>query len=132
MKTTRLAKLAGRYSSRVGESSHPSFFLANAGWSVEELRTIRFYLTLQALRERPFILCIDETGDRKKGKTTDYAGSQCIGTLHGLANGVVSVNVHGVLETVSFPLAFRLYGPKTRLKAGDRYKSKPQGVVSPT
>ena len=80
-------------------------FLAEADWSVEQVRARRLEVTRQALRERPFILCIDETGDRKKGKTTDYAASQYIGNIHGLANGVVSVNAYGVLDTVTFPLA---------------------------
>jgi SRSO17 transposase len=49
-------------------------FLANAEWTGEDLRKIRLRLTRAALRERSFILCLDETGDRKKGKkgkTTD-------------------------------------------------------------
>jgi SRSO17 transposase len=104
-------------------------FLAKADWSVEALRAVRLELTRQALRERPFILCIDETGDRKKGKTTDYAASQYIGNVHTLANGVVSVNAYGVLDSVTFPLACRLYKPQRRLKAGDVYKSKPQLAV---
>ena len=62
-----------------------------------------------------------ERRDRKKGKTTDYATSQYIGNLHGFANGVVSVNAYGVLDldTVTLPLAFRLYKPQRRLKPGD-------------
>jgi SRSO17 transposase len=36
-------------------------FLAKADWSVEALRAVRLELTRQALRERPFILCLDET-----------------------------------------------------------------------
>jgi SRSO17 transposase len=104
-------------------------FLANAEWSVDALRAIRLRLTRDALAGRPLLLCIDETGDRKKGHTTDYAASQYIGNLHGLANGVVSVNAYGVLDTVTFPLAFRIYKPKTRLKGGDIYKSKPQLAV---
>jgi SRSO17 transposase len=67
-------------------------FLAKADWSVEAVHAIRLELTRQALRERPFILCSDETGDRKKGKTTDYAAHQYSGTGHTLANGVVSVH----------------------------------------
>ncbi len=94
-------------------------FLAQADWSVEAVRAVRLELTRQALRERPFILCIDETGDRKKGKTTDYAASQYIGNVH----------AYGVLDTVTFPLAFRLYKPRRRLKSGDVYKSKPQLAV---
>jgi len=31
--------------------------------------------------EREIILCIDETGDKKKGKLTDYVTSQYIGNL---------------------------------------------------
>jgi len=104
-------------------------FLAKADWSVEAVHAIRLELTRQALRERPFILCIDETGDRKKGKTTDYAAHQYIGNVHTLANGVVSVNAYGVLDTVTFPLAFRLFKPQRRLKPGDVYKSKPQLAV---
>jgi SRSO17 transposase len=104
-------------------------FLANADWSIEALRAVRLELTRQALRGRPFILCIDETGDRKKGKTTDYAASQYIGNVHTLANGVVSVNAYGVLDSVTFPLAFRLFKPQRRLKPGDVYKSKPQLAV---
>ena len=83
-------------------------FLAKADWSVEAVRAVRLELTRQALRERPFILCLDETGDRKKGKTTDDAAHQYSGTVHTLANGVVSVNAYGVLDTVTFPLAFRI------------------------
>jgi SRSO17 transposase len=104
-------------------------FLAQADWSVEALRAARLELTRQALRERSFILCIDETGDRKKGHTTDYVASQYIGNIHGLANGVVSVNAYGVLDTVTFPLAFRIYKPQRRLKPGDVYKSKPQLAI---
>lgn len=104
-------------------------FLAEAAWSVEELRACRLELTRQALRERPFILCIDETGDRKKGHTTDYAASQDIGNVGSLANGVVSVNAYGVLDPVTFPLACRTYKPQRRLKPGDVFKSKPQLAV---
>jgi SRSO17 transposase len=77
----------------------------------------------------PFILCIDETGDRKKGHSTDYVATQYIGNLHTLANGIVSVNAYGVLGTTTFPLLFRIFKPQTRLKAGDAYKTKPQLAI---
>ena len=51
-------------------------FLANAEWSLEELRIIRLRLTREALAGRPILVCLDETGDRKKGKTTDSVASQ--------------------------------------------------------
>jgi SRSO17 transposase len=54
---------------------------------------------------------------------------QYIGNLHTLANGIVSVNADGVLNGVTFPLAFSLYKPKSRLKEADTYKSKPQLAV---
>lgn len=112
-----------------GEPQALHHFLAHAEWSVEELRHIRLGLLQQALAGRPFTLCIDETGDRKKGKTTDYVAHQYIGNIHGLANGIVSVNAYGLLGTTPFPLAFRFYKPKSRLKPGDVYKSKPQLAI---
>src|SRR5258708_13213805 len=59
-------------------------FLANADWSVEAVRAKRLELLRQALGNTPFILCLDETGDRKKGHTTDYVAHQSIGNLHTL------------------------------------------------
>src|SRR5258706_7589980 len=104
-------------------------FLAQAEWSVEAVRNQRLALLRQALGETPFILCIDETGDRKKGHTTDYVASQYIGNLHTLANGIVSVNAYAALDTATLPLLFRLFKPQTRLKAGDVYKTKPQLAI---
>jgi len=104
-------------------------FLAKADWSVAALRTTRLKLLRQALGETPIILCIDETGDRKKGHTTDYIASQYIGNLHALANGVVSVNAYGLLGTTAFPLLFRVYKPESRLKPDDVYKTKPQLAI---
>src|SRR5258708_23640012 len=43
-------------------------FLAKADWSVEALRAVRLELTRQALRDRPFLLCIDPTRDPQQGK----------------------------------------------------------------
>jgi SRSO17 transposase len=119
---------------RLGKAVHADpqalhHFLANAEWSVEAVRSKRLDLLRQALGTTPFILCIDETGDRKKGHTTDYVASQYIGNLHTLANGIVSVNAYGVLDTTTFPLLFRIFKPQTRLKAGDVYKTKPQLAI---
>jgi SRSO17 transposase len=105
-------------------------FLAHADWSVEALRRQRLEVLRQALDTTPFILCIDETGDRKKGHTTDYAASQYIGNLHTLANGVVSVNAYGLLDTTTFPLLFRIFKPASRLKPGDVYQTKPQLAIA--
>jgi len=82
--------------------------IASAPWSVHELRKRRLTLVKQALAGRPFILCIDETGDRKKGKTTDYVAHQYIGNLGKLENGSVSVNAYGILDHITFPLLFKV------------------------
>ena len=120
---------------RLGKTVHADpqalhHLLAKANWSVEDFRTKRLELLHQALGETPFILCIDETGDRKKGHTTDYVSPQYIGNLHSLANGVVSVNAYGLLETTTFPLLFRVFKPETRLKPGDVYRTKPQLAIA--
>ena len=102
------------------------------GWSAVKTRValayaaVRFIALAAWQAGRPFVLCIDETGDRKQGHTTDYAASQYLGGLHRIEQGIVSVNAYGVLDHVTFPLAFALYKPKTRLKPGDRFQTKPE------
>jgi SRSO17 transposase len=119
---------------RLGKTVHADpqalhHFLAKADWSVEAFRKQRLQLLHQAVGETPFILCIDETGDRKKGQTTDYVASQYIGNLHTLAKGVVSVTAYGLLGTTTFPLLFRVFKPESRLKPGDVSKTKPQLAI---
>jgi SRSO17 transposase len=115
----------------VGESDPQGLhhFVAYAPWKVEELRERRLSKLKQALAGRAFTLCIDETGDRKKGKTTDYVASQYIGNLGKIANGIVSVNAYGVLDHITFPLLFKAYKPHTRLLPEDTYKTKPELAV---
>jgi SRSO17 transposase len=104
-------------------------FLAHADWSVEAVRRKRLELLRQTIGTTPFVLCLDETGDRKKGHTTDSVASHYIGNLHTLANGIVSVNAYGLLGTTTFPLLCRLFKPASRLKPGDVDKTKPQLAV---
>lgn len=47
--------------------------LTQSLWAVTALRNRRLNLILQQLKGRAITLVIDETGDRKKGKTTDYS-----------------------------------------------------------
>lgn len=117
---------------RVAGGSDPQalhHLVAYAPWQVENLRERRLMLLKQALAGRSFPLCIDETGDQKKGHTTDYVASQYIGNLGKLANGIVSVNAYGVFNHITFPLIFQVYKPKTRLKPADPYKTKPELAV---
>jgi SRSO17 transposase len=96
---------------------------------VEDLQERRLSKLKQALGGRAFTLCFDETGDRKKGKTTDYVASQYIGNIGKLANGIVSVNAYGVLDQITFPWLFKVYKPHTRLLPEDTYKTKPELAV---
>lgn len=101
-------------------------FLATSPWDVERLRTLRLQLIIQVLKGRPIILIIDETGDRKKGNTTDYVKGQYIGNLGKVENGIVAVTAYGVFCGITFPLLFEVYKPRERLKPEDKYLTKPQ------
>lgn len=115
----------------VGESDSQDLhhFIVHGNWSIQQLRERRLRLLQQVLGERAFVLCIDETGDKKKGGTTDYTARQYIGNLGKTENGVVSVNAFGVLDNITFPLLFKIFKPQKRLKDGDDYKSKPQLAI---
>jgi SRSO17 transposase len=119
-----IAKISGL---KDGQSLH--HFLRDGVWSVEQVRTIRLHLIRQQIGTRPISLCIDETGDVKKGSTTDYVAKQYIGNLGKPANGLVSVNAYAVVDGITYPLLFKIYKPKSRLKGGDAYQSKPQIAV---
>lgn len=54
-------------------------FLTQSPRIVEAVKQRRLSLILQWLQGRSIILVIDETGDKKKGKTTDYVDRQYIG-----------------------------------------------------
>ena len=99
-------------------------FLANSPWSVSQLRPRRLARTLKALKEQKIIVIIDETGDRRKGKTTDYVARQYLGSVGKVDRGIVSVNAYGVYENITFPLVFRVFKPKGTLKQGDLYKTQ--------
>ena len=71
-------------------------------------------------------MIIDETGDKKKGKSTDYVKRQYIGNLGKTENGIVAVTAYGVFCGMTFPLAFEIYKPRERLKQGDKYRTKPE------
>jgi SRSO17 transposase len=99
-------------------------FIANSPWSVEELKARRLTLTKKALKEEKITVVIDETGDRKKGKKTDYVARQYLGSIGKIDNGIVSVNAYGVYENITFPLIFKIFKPKGTLKEHDTYKTK--------
>ena len=101
-------------------------FLTRSPWSVKELRRKRLEVILNILEGRSIILIIDETGDKKKGQSTDYVKRQYIGNLGKIESGIVAVTAYGYLEGITFPLTFEAFKPKGTLKESDKYKTKPQ------
>ena len=51
---------------------------------------------------------------------------QYLGKLGKIDNGIVAVTAWGLIDNITFPLIFAIYKPKSRLKAGDIYYSKPE------
>lgn len=101
-------------------------FLTEAPWSVEELKNRRLKSIVNLVNGEEIMIIIDETGDKKKGKTTDYVKRQYIGNLGKIENGIVAVTAYGLFRGITFPLIAEVYKPRERLKEGDQYKTKPQ------
>jgi SRSO17 transposase len=99
-------------------------FLSESPWSLSEIEERRLTKLLTILQRKEIILVVDETGDRKKGKKTDYVARQYLGNMGKIDNGIVSVNVYGIYQNITFPLMTKTYKPKSRLKAEDKYQTK--------
>jgi SRSO17 transposase len=113
-------------SSRIRKPSTIASFFNRISLDVEQLRKQRLEFILYILQGRPVILIIDETGDKKKGSTTDYVKRQYIGNLGKTDNGIVVVTAYAVLSGMTFPLMFEIYKPRERLLPGDKYLTKPE------
>ena len=90
------------------------------------LRARRLELALGAIGPLPVTLMIDETGDRKKGSTTDYVSRQYLGSLGKIDNGLVTVHLVALVGQITVPLAWRVFKPKSRLRPEDAHLSKIQ------
>jgi SRSO17 transposase len=101
-------------------------FLSESPWRAEELEKRRLEIILKVLEGREIVVIIDETGDRKKGKSTDYVKRQYIGNLGKIENGIVSVNAYGYCDGITFPLKFKVFKPTETLKVGDKAQTKPE------
>lgn len=104
------------------------YFFGNSPWSLEEVRERRINKILSFAEGEAITMLIDETGDRKKGRKTDYVARQYIGNLGKIENGIVEVMCYGIIKGMTVPLISKVYKPETRLKEGDKYKSKPEIV----
>jgi hypothetical protein len=95
-------------------------------WSIPDLRAKRLARLHQALGDTPFLLCLDETGDRTQGYTTEDVAHQSSDNRQTLANGVVAVHADGLLSTTTFPLLVRVLKPHERLKPGIATRPSPK------
>ncbi|MGB3204426.1 MAG: IS701 family transposase [Crinalium sp.] len=122
LKRKSLPEIAKVVSINSAQSLH--HFIANSDWSIDELKSRRIKKIKRALDGKAITVVIDETGDRKKGKKTDYVARQYLGSVGKIDNGIVSVNAYGVYDNITFPLLFKVFKPQGVLKAEDKYKTK--------
>jgi SRSO17 transposase len=122
LKRKSLPEIAKVVSINSSQSLH--HFIANSDWSVKKLRSQRLEKIKRVLDGKAITVVIDETGDRKKGKKTDYVARQYLGSVGKIDNGIVSVNAYGVSDKITFPLLFKVFKPQGTLKAEDQYKTK--------
>ncbi len=122
IKRKSLPEIAKVVSINSAQSLH--HFLANSDWSLDKLKQRRLNKLKKVLDGNAITVVIDETGDRKKGKKTDYVARQYLGSVGKVDNGIVSVNAYGVYSNITFPLTVKVFKPKGTLKAEDKYKSK--------
>lgn len=122
IKKKSLPEIAKVVSINSAQSLH--HFIANSDWSVNELKNRRLKKIKKALNGNAIKVVIDETGDRKKGRKTDYVARQYLGSVGKIDNGIVTVNAYGIYRNITFPLSVKIYKPKGTLKESDKYKTK--------
>lgn len=122
IKRKSLPEIAKVVAIKSAQSLH--HFITKSPWSATELKEKRLTKILKELNGKTITLVIDETGDRKKGKKTDYVARQYLGSVGKVDNGIVSVNAYGIYENITFPLSFEIFKPKGTLKLSDKYQTK--------
>ena len=81
----------------VGLENHQNLhhFLSKSPWQ-PQLCQQRLQTVLKLLNGQSLMLLIDETGDCKKGESTDYVKRQYIGNVGKKENGIVAVTAYGL------------------------------------
>ncbi len=87
IKRKSLPEIAKVVSINSAQSLH--HFLANSDWSIDKIKSRRLNKLKKGLDGNAITLVIDETGDRKKGKKTDYVARQYLGSVGKIDNGNV-------------------------------------------
>jgi SRSO17 transposase len=98
--------------------------MANSDWSINKLSSRRANKIKKELAGNAITVVIDETGDRKKGKKSDYVAREYLGSGGKVETGIVSVNAYGGDKDILLQLSVKVFQPKGRLKAEDKYKTK--------
>lgn len=101
-----------------------------SSWQAQALRRQRLTLTLQLFRQQTVTLVIEEQGIRKDGEETDYLTRQYFSNLDRSEKGLVVLIAYVLLQNIEFPVAFKIFKPRERLKSGDTFKTKAQLAVS--
>jgi len=116
------ARLAPENVRRMHQSLH--HLVADAPWSDEEmLERVRGYaLAAMGKREPVVAWIIDDTGFPKKGKESVGVARQYCGQLGKQENCRVAVSLSVSTETLSVPVAYRLYLPESWANDGARRK----------
>ncbi|VXD22691.1 transposase (fragment) [Planktothrix paucivesiculata PCC 9631] len=76
---------------RVKSAQSLHHFLANSEWSVNKLRSLRLNKIKKVLGGKAITVVVDETGDRKKGKKTDYVARQYLGSIGKVDRGILLI-----------------------------------------
>lgn len=84
IKRKSLPEIAKVVSINSAQSLH--HFIAYSDWLVEKLKSRRLNKLKKALKGHAITVVIDETGDRKKGKKTDYVARQYLGSVGKIDN----------------------------------------------
>jgi len=87
IKRKSLPEIAKVVSINSAQSLH--HFIAKSDWSTEQLRSRRLAKIKKALQGKAITVVIDETGERKKGRKTDYVARQYLGSIGKIDNGNV-------------------------------------------
>jgi SRSO17 transposase len=94
--------------------------LTDMAWDVEDLNRQRVARMLELNTDGDGVLILDDTGFPKQGRASAGVQRQYSGTLGKTGNCQVAVSCHYAERTVAWPVATRLYLPKSWAEDAER------------